>query len=126
MVAGVFVEGNADTSDSILKMHHLSNGYRGVGQRISHSSLAKRDANPKPLSILDVLFQDNSDLSLLLGNNGALGAKNVDTLPQKSDTRDKDTLDKKKIKDVDKFWDMDKKKKKDIWSYDKIHNANNS
>ena len=125
MVAGVFVEGNADTSDSILKMHHLSNGYQGVGQRISHSSLGKRDANPKPLSILDVLFQDNSDLSLLLGNNGALGAENVDTFPQKSDTRDKDTLDKKKIKDVDKFWDMDKKKK-DIWSYDKIHKDNNS
>ena len=67
----------------------------GVGQGISHSSLGKREANPKPLSILDVLFQDNSDLSLLLGNNGALGAENVDTLPQKSGTRDKDTLDKK-------------------------------
>ena len=101
LVAGVFVEGNADTSDSISKMHHLSNGYRGVGQRISHPSLGKRDANPKPLSILDVLFQDNSDLSLLLGNNGTLGAENVDTLPQKSDTRDKDTLDKKNIEDVD-------------------------
>ena len=99
MVAGAFVEGNADTSDSTLKMHHFSNGYRGVGQRISHSSLGKRDANPKPLSILDVLFQDNTDLSLLLGNNGGLGAEN--TLPQKSDTRDKDTLEKKKIQDVD-------------------------
>ena len=101
LVAGVFVEGNAITSDSTLKMHHFSNGYRGVGQRISHSSLGKRDANPKPLSILDVLFQDNTDLSLLLGNNGGLGAENVDTLPQKSDTRDKDTLDKKNIDDVD-------------------------
>ena len=101
LVAGVFVEGNAITSDSTLKMHHFSNGYRGVGQRISHSSLGKRDANPKPLSILDVLFQDNTDLSLLLGNNGGSGAENVDALPQISDTRDKDTLDKKRIQDVD-------------------------
>jgi len=101
LVVSVFVEGNADTSESILKIHHLSNAYRGVGQGISHSSLGKREANPKPLSILDVLFQDNSDLSLLLGNNGTLGAENVDTLPQKSDTRDKDTLDKKNIDDVD-------------------------
>jgi len=100
-VAGVFVEGNAVTSDSTQKMHYMSHDNQGVGQRISHSSHGKRDANPKPLSILDVLFQDNTDLSLLLGNNGGLGAENVDTLPQKSDTRDKDTLDKKKIQEVD-------------------------
>ena len=61
----------------------------GEYKQVARLRFGKREANPKPLSILDVLTMDGSDLSLLLQSNSPSTSEATSPLPPKNDNDDK-------------------------------------